>query len=217
VRVVLLGPPGSGKGTQAKLIKDKFNFAHISTGDILRDAIKKKIPLGLKAKKKVDSGKLVDDDIIINLIKERIKKEDCNKGYILDGFPRTISQAKALEAINNNHKQIIIKIDVNEKEIIKRLSSRMVCENCNAIYNPRDNEVNKRICKLCGGNLVQREDDKPEVIKKRIETYKKHTKPLINYYKNEQKIQEIDGNRKIRKIFEDICDIIQEANDNNQK
>lgn len=202
MKLIILGPPGVGKGTIAKKLVEKYNIIHISTGDLLREAVKNQTELGQKAKKFMNSGKLVPDDLIIPLIKERIKKDDCKKDFILDGFPRTIAQLKALEKITSIDK--VLNLNSSEKTIIKRLSERRICKKCGAIYHITNIPPKKEgICDKCGGILYQRNDDKPETIKKRLKTYKNQTEPLIGYYKNKDLLADINAENKIEKIIED--------------
>jgi len=200
---IFIGPPGSGKGTQAKKISEFLNYSFISTGDILREEVKKKTKLGNMAKKYMEKGKLVPDDLMLKIIKKNLKKK---KGVILDGFPRTINQAKGLDEILKNKS---LKIDnvfylkVKDEEIIKRLSSRRICPKCQSIYNlitkkPKNDEV----CDICNVKLIQRDDDKEEVIRKRLKVYNEETKELLNYYKD--KILEIDGEGNPEDVFERI-------------
>ncbi len=199
MKIILLGPPGAGKGTQAKIITKELSIPHISTGDILRKAIEKKVLLGLKAKKYMDKGYLVPDNLIIDLIKERIKKEDCKKGFLLDGFPRTIPQAQALEEISNIDK--VIKLKIENDVAIERLSGRRTCKDCGAMYHviylPSEREG---ICDRCGGELIIREDDKEEAILKRLEVYREETRPLIKYYKRKRLLAIIDGGRRKEEV-----------------
>lgn len=200
---VFIGPPGSGKGTQAKKLAEFLNYSFISTGDILREEVKKNTKIGKFAKEYMEKGLLVPDEVMLKIIKKNLKK---GVNFILDGFPRTIEQAKGLDEILKKKFLRIEKVfylNVNESEIIKRLSSRRVCPQCKKIYNlliekPKNDEV----CDICNVKLILRDDDKEEVIRKRIEIYKKDTEKLIDYYKD--KLIEIDGNGEIKKIFEDI-------------
>jgi len=203
MRIILLGPPGAGKGTQAKTITGELGIPHISTGDILRKAIEEKTPLGLKAKDYMDRGHLVPDDLIINLVRERIKREDCKKGFLLDGFPRTIPQAQALEEISNVDK--VIKLKIENDVAIERLSGRRTCKRCGAMYHiiylPSKKEG---ICDRCGGELIIREDDKKEAILKRLEVYREETRPLIEYYGKKGLLAIIDGGRSKEEVTRDL-------------
>ncbi|MGC9006266.1 MAG: adenylate kinase [Sulfurihydrogenibium sp.] len=185
--VIFLGPPGAGKGTQAQLLKERDNFIQISTGDILREAVKNQTSLGLQAKKFMDEGKLVPDDLILNIISEKLE-ELKDKNIIFDGFPRTVAQAEGLkDMLSKIGRKIdaVILFDIPDEEVVKRLSGRRVCPNCGAvyhlIYNPPKND---NVCDKCGTPLIQREDDREEVIRKRLEVYHQQTAPLIDYYKD---------------------------------
>lgn len=203
MRIILLGPPGAGKGTQAKVLTKELDILHISTGDILRKAIEEKTPLGLKAKEYMHKGHLVPDDLIINLIRERIKREDCKKGFLLDGFPRTIPQAQALEEISNVDK--VIKLKIANKVAIERLSGRRTCKDCGAMYHviyipPRK----EGICDRCGGELIIRDDDREEAVLKRLEVYREETRPLIEYYKKKGLLAIIDGGRRKEEVTRNL-------------
>ncbi len=203
MRIILLGLPGAGKGTQAKILTEELNIPHISTGDILRKAIEDKTPLGLKAKEYIDKGHLVPDDLMINLIKERIKRKDCREGFLLDGFPRTMPQAEALEKISTIDK--VIKLKVEDEVAIERLSGRRTCKKCGAMYHiiylPPKREG---ICDRCGGELIIREDDKREAILKRLEVYREETRPLIGYYRKKELLTIIDGGRSKEEVIKDL-------------
>ncbi len=203
MRIILLGLPGAGKGTQAKILAEELNIPHISTGDILRQASEDRTPLGLKAKEYMDKGHLVPDDLIIDLIKERIKREDCKKGFLFDGFPRTIPQAEALEKISNIDK--VINLKVEDEVAIERLSGRRTCKGCGALYHiiylPPKRE---RICDRCGGELIIREDDKKEAILKRLEVYREETQPLIKYYRKKGLLIIIDGGRSKEEVTKNL-------------
>ncbi len=197
---ILLGLPGAGKGTQGELLSRKLGIPKISTGDILREAVKKGTPLGLKAKEAMDRGELVSDDIVIGIVKEKLQSDDCSRGCILDGFPRNIPQAEELDRIDGN--VFAIYINVPEEEVIKRLCARRVCPSCGALYNlitnpPRDDEK----CDRCGTPLIQRDDDKEEVIRERIRVYREKTEPIINYYRERGKLVEVDGHGSINEVF----------------
>lgn len=178
MKIVLLGAPGSGKGTLAKKISRDFGVPQISTGDLFRAIVKEDSPLANKVKEIMASGGLVPDEVTIELVKERLQKEDCKRGYILDGFPRTVNQAKALEKFSKI--DTVILVELASEIIIERLSSRRTCPNCNEIYSLEDNK--EEICKKCNTLLIQRDDDKPETIKHRLEVYENNTAPLINFY-----------------------------------
>lgn len=216
MNIVLLGPPGAGKGTQAKQIEEKYSIPHISTGDIFRKNIKEKTPLGVTAKEYIDKGYLVPDDITIAIVEDRLKQDDCFKGFLLDGFPRTIEQADALDKVlkmQDKKVEFVINIQVPEEELIKRLTGRRVCTACGAsyhmIFNPPKEDG---ICDLCEGKLIQRPDDSIETVTNRLGVYRKQTEPLINYYKNKQILYNINGEQDIQKVFSDICSILGSGN-----
>lgn len=203
MRIILLGPPGAGKGTQARTITKKLGIPHISTGDILRQASSQKTPLGLKAKDYMNRGHLVPDDLMINIIKERIKREDCKKGFLLDGFPRTIPQAEALEKISHIDKAI--KLRIENEVAIERLSGRRTCEDCSAMYHViYISPKREGICDKCGGELIIREDDRKEAILERLEVYREETRPLIKYYEKKGLLIIIDGGRAKQEVTEDL-------------
>jgi len=208
MKIVLLGPPGCGKGTSAKMIMEKFGIPQVSTGDMLRDAISKNEKLGIKAQLFVNKGELVPDSIVIEMIRERIKKPDCKDGFILDGFPRTIKQAMALEeALIKIDK--VIKLDVDKETIIERNSGRRICKDCSAIYHLKNCPPKKGgICDKCGGGLYQREDDKKENIKKRIDVYLEQTMPLANFYKKMGILVEIDGKGSPNEVFSRVSNAL---------
>ncbi|CUS97535.1 adenylate kinase [Candidatus Kryptobacter tengchongensis] len=212
MRLILFGPPGVGKGTQAQILSQKLNIPHISTGDMLREAVKNQTELGLKAKSYMDRGELVPDDVMIGIIKEVLSSEKCKNGFILDGFPRTLPQAKALDEIFEELKiklDYVISLEVNDEEIIKRLTNRRVCRNCGAVYNllidkiPEDNK-----CPRCGGELYQRNDDNPDIIKNRLKVYRESTQIVLDYYAKKGILKSINGigeiNTIAQKIFESI-------------
>lgn len=216
MNIVLLGPPGAGKGTQAKQIAEKFNIPHISTGDIFRKNIKEKTPLGITAKEYIDKGYLVPDEITIAIVEDRLKQEDCLNGFLLDGFPRTIEQADALDRVLlsiNKRLEYVIDIQVSEDELIKRLTGRRICTACGAsyhiIFNPPKQEG---ICDLCNAELIQRPDDSIETVKNRLDVYKKQTEPLIKYYKDKQIYYGINGEQDIQKVFSDISSVLGSGN-----
>jgi len=210
MRVILLGPPGCGKGTQAEIICKNFEIPHISTGDILRDNVKRGTEIGSRAKSFMDSGSLVPDEIIIGMIKDRFSEDDCKNGFLLDGFPRTIAQAEALDKLLKKmkiHLDYIINIDVPDENIINRISKRLSCSNCGDVYNLMFKKPKKEmVCDSCGFKLHQRDDDKEEVIRNRLEVYRKQTAPLIQYYN--KKIMNVDGQQSINEVTKDILKIL---------
>lgn len=196
-RVVLLGPPGAGKGTQAKLLEEKFSACQISTGDILRKAVAERTPLGREASEYINRGALVPDGVIVNLVEERLKEKDCEKGFILDGFPRTIPQATSLNAILNQRGirlSAVLSVRVPHNVIIERLAGRRTCRNCGAlshvVFTPPKKEG---VCDRCGGALYQRDDDREETIANRLKVYEDQTAPLVDYYRGQGLLREIDG------------------------
>lgn len=200
---VLIGAQGSGKGTQAKLIAEKYKVPHISTGDIFREIRVQNTGLGEKIKKLIDNGNLVPDEITNQIIAERLAKPDCKKGFILDGYPRNLGQAEFLEQKHPVKKVILF--EVSENETIKRMSARRVCSQCKADFNTIYIKPKKDgICDKCGGKLVQRDDDKPDAIKQRVETYRKETSPLIGYYDKKGVLLRVNGEQQIDKVFKDV-------------
>jgi adenylate kinase len=202
MNLVLLGAPGAGKGTQSQFLIEEFGIPHISTGDILRAAVKNGTPLGLKAKGYMDAGELVPDDLIIDLMRERLAEDDAKKGFILDGFPRTTTQASALDAAlaaDGRRIDHAVAIEVPAEVIIDRLSSRRVCKSCGYTGTASD-----AACPTCAGEMYQRDDDKPETIKNRLDVYERSTAPLVNYYAGQGTLVEIDGNRPVDEVYVDV-------------
>ncbi len=208
MRLVLLGAPGAGKGTQAKLLIGKFGIPQISTGDILRQNVADGTPLGKEAKSYMDAGKLVPDKVVLGLVEDRLKKDDCKKGYILDGFPRNTAQAEALDAMLKSLGMPItaaVSIDVPFGDLMKRLTGRRTCKNCGQMYNVYFSSSKKEgACDKCGGPLYQRDDDKEETIKKRLTEYESKTAPLVDYYKGKKILKSIDGTGSIDDIFKKV-------------
>jgi len=193
----MLGPPGAGKGTQAQALIDKFAIPQISTGDMLRAAVKEGTALGVEAKKFMNAGQLVPDEVIVGLIRERIQNADCGNGFLLDGFPRTVNQADALAkmledfSIGLDH---VVSIEVPDEELVGRLTGRWTCRGCNAMYHVKTMPPKQEgVCDKCGGELYQRDDDTEATIRQRLATYHANTKPLIDYYRNETLLREVDG------------------------
>lgn len=204
MNLILLGPPGAGKGTQAKLICEKFSIPAISTGNILRDATKSGTAKGNEIKAIIDAGNLVPDDIILDIIRERIAKDDCANGFLLDGFPRTIPQAKALDEMGVEINKVIL-IEVEDSAIINRMSQRRVCDNCGASYHlAHKKPVNEGVCDDCGGKLICRKDDTPETVKDRLSVYHNTTEPLISYYEQSQRLCTVDGQQSMENVFSSI-------------
>jgi len=212
MKLILLGPPGSGKGTQARMLAEEFKVPGISTGDILRQAIKDNTELGKRAQKCVEAGDLVDDEIVVGLIKERIKELDCENGFILDGFPRTIVQAEKLDAtlVGMNQKiDFVIDLEVDEEDLLVRLSGRGTCRNCGAMFHEKTRtpkETGK--CDNCGGELYQRLDDNKETILKRLVVYRKETAPLKEFYRKQGNLQTAKGFGSVEDVFERICALV---------
>lgn len=215
MNLILLGPPGAGKGTQAQLMVDRYHIPQISTGDILRAAVKGKTPLGVKAKGFMDQGKLVPDELVIGIIEERLKAADCHPGFILDGFPRTIAQAEALQPILSKMGRSIdhvVNIEVEDEELVRRLTGRRTCKNCGAMFHIVFHAPKREgICDRCGGTLYQREDDKEETIRTRLKEYQKQTAPLIQYYQQKKTLRSIQGVGGQEQIFEQIVRLLDAA------
>lgn len=212
MRIIMLGAPGAGKGTQAKKIAEKYNIPHISTGDIFRANIKNGTELGVKAKAYMDQGLLVPDELVVDLVADRIQQDDAKAGYVLDGFPRTIPQAESLDAALAKMGQKIdyaIDVEVPDENIINRMSGRRACVKCGATYHlqyakPKADGV----CDVCGEKLILREDDKPETVQKRLSVYHQQTQPLIDYYENQNALKEVDGTKDMEDVFADIVSIL---------
>jgi adenylate kinase len=208
MKIIMLGAPGAGKGTQAKKIAEKYSIPHISTGDIFRANIKGGTELGMKAKSYMDQGQLVPDEVTINMLLDRISAADCENGYVLDGFPRTIPQAESLtKALDARGEKIdyAIDVDVPDQAIVTRMSGRRACVNCGATYHIVYNAPKKEgVCDACGENLVLRDDDKPETVQKRLTVYHDQTQPLIDYYKNAGVLRSVDGTKDLNDVFADI-------------
>ena len=209
MRLILLGAPGAGKGTQAKKLSEKYGIPKISTGDILREAMQKGTVLGLKAKSYMDSGQLVPDDVVIGIVEEKLKDKDCVKGWILDGFPRTLQQAQALDRILTGIRTSIghvLNFEVDEEKIIKRISGRRSCESCQSAYHIYFNLPKKDgVCDSCGGRLIQRNDDKEETVRERLKVYREKTQPLVNYYSERSLLKKIEADDDIENVFTRIC------------
>lgn len=208
MRIILLGAPGAGKGTLASEICRKYPVAHISTGDILRANVKGGTPLGLEAKKFVESGKLVPDSLVVSMMEARLREPDCDKGFVLDGFPRTIGQAEALEEMLSRHcLQIdrVVFLDTPDEVVISRLAGRRVCRLCGAIYNiPFRPSARGNICEKCPGELYQREDDKEEVVRRRLKIYHEETSPLISFYRKREILSRISSERHGHSLLEEL-------------
>lgn len=212
MKIIMLGAPGAGKGTQAKKIAAKYGIPHVSTGDIFRSNIKEGTELGRKAKSYMDAGNLVPDEITIGMLLERIHQADCKDGYVLDGFPRTIPQAQSLtEALKERGEAIdfAVNVDVPDENIINRMSGRRACLSCGATYHIVYNAPKKEgICDACGQSLVLRDDDRPETVKNRLDVYHRQTQPLIDYYKAEGVLAQVDGTQDMEAVFQDIVKVL---------
>lgn len=207
MKVILLGAPGAGKGTQAEAIKAKYGIPQISTGDMLRQAVRDDTEVGKRAKSYMDAGKLVPDDIIMDIMKDRLKQPDCAKGYILDGFPRTINQAEKLAKISKV--DIVINIAVSSESLLQRLTGRRSCPKCGASYHLLFNPPPQPGKCKCGGTLIQRDDDKEETVRKRLETYQNQTAPLIEYYSKKKLLKNVDGNKKPAEVSSELLKILE--------
>jgi len=209
MRIVLLGAPGAGKGTQAKKLIDKYGIPQISTGDILRQNVAEGTPLGKEAKSYMDKGELVPDRVVLGLVEDRLKKGDCKKGYILDGFPRNTAQAEALDKILASLGMLLtgaLSVDVPKEDLMKRLTGRRTCKGCGQMYNIYFSAPKKDgVCDKCGGALFQRDDDKEETIKRRLDVYDAQTAPLIDYYKKSGILKSVTGVGSIDEIFNKVC------------
>ena len=213
MHLLILGPPGAGKGTQAEKLVKKYKLVHVSTGDILREAVKEETTMGLQAKEYMDKGFLVPDEVVIGIIRERMQHPDCQEGALFDGFPRNLDQAEALDNIFSELKltmQAAIDIEVAEEELVRRLTGRRVCRQCGATFHLKNNPSKVRnICDHCGGELYQRDDDTIDTVQERLEVYKKNTAPLIDYYKQKGIYYGIDGSKSIDEVFSDIIAILE--------
>jgi adenylate kinase len=213
MRLVLLGAPGGGKGTQAKKLIEKYGIPQISTGDILRASVAAGTPLGKEAKSYMDKGELVPDSVVIGLVKERVAQDDCKKGYILDGFPRNIAQAEVLDKVlaeMGSPLSTALLIDVDKDVLMKRLTGRRTCKNCQQMYNVYFSAPKKDgVCDKCGSELFQRDDDKEETIKKRLDVYDAQTAPLMDYYKKKGILKSVKGTGSIDEIFNQVCNIVE--------
>ncbi|MBI1987449.1 MAG: adenylate kinase [Nitrospinae bacterium] len=208
MRLIMFGPPGAGKGTQSKMLTQRYEIPQVSTGDILRGAVKKGTAVGLEAKSYMDRGALVPDEVVVRIIEDRLQEADCQKGYILDGFPRTVVQAEALSrALGRLGKEIdaVINLEIRDEELWKRLTGRRVCSHCgqehNLFFKPPQREG---VCDCCGAALFHREDDQEEAIRNRLVAYKKQTEPLIQYYRERGKLMTVNGEKEISQVFDEI-------------
>lgn len=205
MRIILLGPPGGGKGTQGSLIEAAWGFPRVSTGDLLRTAVRKRTPLGLKAESRMLAGELVEDDLVLGLVGERIARPDCAAGYVLDGFPRTVPQAEGLEGIDPDREEITLDLAVEKQTAGQRLQGRLVCPACDTVGNAAERNSNAEgVCDVCGARLVRRPDDSPEVVFERIKIYAESIEPLLAYYRNRSTLVRIDGSGSVEDVFSRI-------------
>lgn len=208
--VILMGPPGAGKGTHALPLSEHLKLPHISTGDLFRENIRNQTPLGSKAKEYIDQGHLVPDELVLDMLFSRVLQSDCKKGYILDGFPRTIAQAKALDQrLGSSHQVIVLNFLLDDSVIIERVTGRIACKGCGRPYHKQfDPPQKEMVCDACKGPLYQREDDREEIIRKRLEVYRAQTQPLIDYYaKQEGVLHEVDSQFAKAKVFQEVLDV----------
>ena len=201
MKLIFLGPPGAGKGTQAEKISELYGIAHISTGDMLRPQMREGTPLGAEAKGYIDRGELVPDELIVAMVAERIKEEDCANGFLLDGFPRTVSQAEALNGISDI--DMVIDIAVPAERLMERIGGRRMCSGCGAGYHT--SSYHKDTCEKCGASLYIRDDDRPETVKHRITVYERQTKPLIDYYREKGNLSRVNGDNTPDRVFDDVA------------
>lgn len=205
MKIILLGAPGSGKGTQASLIAEQYNVPHVSTGDIFRDNIKNGTPIGLKIKEIIDGGDLAPDELTVEIVKERLQRDDCKNGYLLDGFPRNINQAEYLDKIDLPC--VVLNISLPTEKLERRLTGRRSCANCKNSFHV-DLIGETKVCPKCGGELYVRKDDNIESVKERFIVYKSQTEPLIDYYAKQGKLINIDGDKDVNEVFEDIKKVL---------
>jgi adenylate kinase len=215
MKLILLGPPGAGKGTQAKMLTEEFSIPQISTGDILRAAVKEGTPMGTRAKAFMDSGGLVPDAVVVGIVQERLQKDDCSAGFILDGFPRTVPQADALrETLAQLGKNLdaVVSLEVDTEVLVERLTGRRTCKGCGRGYHIRfDPPTQSGLCDHCGGELYQRDDDREETIRHRLTVYREQTSPLTEYYQRQGLLIRVDGMLPIEKVREQILSVLREA------
>jgi adenylate kinase len=213
MKLILLGPPGAGKGTQAKLLSERYGIPQISTGDILREAVRGESPLGLEAKSFMDRGALVPDEVVVGIIEERVAEEDCRQGYILDGFPRTINQAESLAAMmdkSSDSLDAVVSINLPDEELIRRLTGRLTCGRCGAMFHEVSSPPSQTgICDNCGGDLKTREDDSLETVERRLIVYREQTEALIEHYRQAGILREVDGRGDRSDIFDRLVEALE--------
>ncbi len=213
MHLIIMGPPGAGKGTQAIMIADRFSIPHVSTGDIFRKNLKEGTPLGLKAREYMNKGLLVPDETVVEIVKDRLEEKDCQGGFLLDGFPRTVAQAVALDDVLKTMDigiDYVLNIEVPKAVLIERAVGRRVCTACGATYHVKHNSpAHAGLCDVCGGSLIQREDDKEETVAKRIEVYLEQTRPLVDYYSEKGLLISVDGGQEIKEVGEQIIKTLQ--------
>jgi adenylate kinase len=211
MRVILLGAPGSGKGSVGDLIRTAYGFPKISTGDLLREAVQKKTPLGQEAASQMGRGGLVDDALVLRLLEERLAAPDCRDGYTLDGYPRNLPQARSLERLDGGRPEVVFLIETREDVVIRRLATRRVCSSCGAIYNVITRKpAREGICDVCGASLVQRTDDRPDVIQERMRTYHAKTEPLVAHYQAKGVLHRVEGNGTVEDSFRPVRAVLDE-------
>jgi len=211
MKLVIFGPPSAGKGTQAQKLSKKYGIPQVATGDLLREHVTKKTPIGIRVKEILDSGKLGPDDLIVQMIKDRVSLPDCRYGYLLDGFPRTMNQAKELEKMTDI--DLVLSIAVDPEVLVERAIGRRICPKCAAVYHVKSNPPKKTgICDKCGAALVQRDDDKEETVRKRLKVYQEQTAPLVEHYRKLGKLVDIDGSRGIDGVFDQLVKAVDRLN-----
>ena len=209
MRIILFGPPGCGKGTQGELVERRYGYPKISTGDLLRRAVREKTPLGIKAEQMMNRGELVSDEIVEGLVRERIANPDARRGYLLDGFPRNLAQVRSLEAMDGGRPEIVIEIDVDIRALIDRMQGRLTCRNCGAVYNLRlQKPRTEGRCDICGGELYQRADDRPEVISERLRVYREQTEKIRAHYQAKGVFHRLDGAGSVDDVFGRISGVL---------